>query len=661
MMSSSISDTEDQATSSNAFFHYIPTKIDTDPLAYHSNPESSFYVIKNAQQSSSSFPSANSNTLRAGNARTLFTVIPPMPQDTVARPHTSQQRLLIKGGRVVNDDGTTLADVFIEDGVIKQIGLNLVVPAGTKTVDASDKLVMPGGIDTHTHFELPFMGTRSVDDFLTGTQAAIAGGTTTILDFVIPSKEQSLAEAYTQWRERADAKVCCDYGLHAAITTWNDQVAKDMETLTKEKGINSFKVFMAYKGVFMLQDDEIFQVFAKCRELGAIAMVHAENGSVITELEKEMSVLGITGPEGHLLSRPEKLEAEATNRAITIAEETRCPLYVVHVMSKTAADKVTQARLKGQVVFGEPIAASLGADGSQYFNKCWRHAAAHVMSPPLRDDAETGPYLMDLLANGTLSATGTDHCTFNANQKALGKDDFRKIPNGVNGVEDRLAVIWTKGVETGKLDVNQFVAVTSSNAARIFNIYPKKGRIAVGSDGDCIIWDPKASKTISAATHHQACDFNIFEGLQCQGLPIVTIVAGKIAWENGQLNAVQGSGKYLNTACYAEYVYQKLNKREELRDQKMKEQKIEREPYTGEVIDLSKPQAETKSKDQPIQSSGEPNAASVGFHNRPATRAGGRNQQDSSFTFSGDQWDDRNQRKTTRVQQPPGGQSKGLK
>ncbi|CAF3811699.1 unnamed protein product [Rotaria sordida] len=702
-MSSSLSDVEDQSASTDACFYYIPSTTDNDQIIHNSYPESNFYVIKNTQQLSS-FPSSIMTVSRPGNARTLFTIVPSMPPDTmintnvwkekhesfmnessmsemktetnpstttrarVTVPSTnvkstsekkdkpefvvrtyypdsnaplgvsvskfsknhivsSQQRLLIKGGRVVNDDGTTLADVFVEEGIIKQIGLNLVVPGGTKTIDATGKLVMPGGIDTHTHFELPFMGTKSVDDFLSGTRAAIAGGTTTILDFVIPAKEQSLLEAYAQWRERADAKVCCDYGLHVAITTWNDQVAQDMEKLTKEKGVNSFKVFMAYKGVFMLQDDEIFQVFSKCRELGAIAMVHAENGSVISELEKEMSQLGITGPEGHLLSRPEKLEAEATNRAITIADQTRCPLYVVHVMSKTAADKVTEARLKGQIVFGEPIAASLGIDGSQYFHTCWRHAAAHVMSPPLRNDVTTGPYLMDLLANGTLSATGTDHCTFNANQKALGKDDFRKIPNGVNGVEDRLAVIWTKGVETGKLDVNQFVAVTSSNAARIFNIYPKKGRIAVGSDGDCIIWDPAATKTISASTHHQACDFNIFEGFHCHGLPVVTIVAGKIAYENGQLSAIQGSGKYLETPCFAEYVYQKLYKREQLREQQMKQQKIEREPYTGEVIDINKATSEADSKAKPKgqinTSSGEPTtAATAGFHSRPATRAG---------------------------------------
>ncbi|CAF3367667.1 unnamed protein product [Rotaria sp. Silwood1] len=484
----------------------------------------------------------------------------------------------------------------------------------------------------------------------------------TNVDIVIPTKEQTHLEAYKQWRERADSKVCCDYGLHIGITHWNEQVAKDMEILSKEKGINSFKVFMAYSDNFMLHDDEIFQIFSKCRELGAIAMVHAENGLVIKELEKEILKLGITGPEGHLLSRPEKLEAEATNRAITIAEQSRCPLYVTHVMSKTAADKVQEARLAGQVVFGESNVASLGTDGSQYFNKCWRHAAAHVMSPPLRNDSTTGHYLMDLLANGSLSTTATDHCTFNVNQKALGKDDFRKIPNGTNGIEDRLSVIWTKGVETGKLDINQFVAITSSNAARIFNMYPKKGRIAVGSDGDCLIWDPQATKTISVSTHHQACDFNIFEGFQCHGLPVITIVAGKIAYENGQLHVIQGSGKYIETTCFTDYIYQKLNKREQLREQLIKQQKIEREPYTGEVIDVNKSvsngDSKTSPKNQTIHNNHELPAA--GFHNRPATRAGARNLFDSSFMLSGEQWDDGNLRKTTRVQQPPGGQSKGL-
>ncbi|CAF4455039.1 unnamed protein product [Rotaria socialis] len=479
------------------------------------------------------------------------------------------------------------------------------------------------------------------------------------VDLVIPTKEQTLLEAYKQWRERADAKVCCDYGLHVAITHWNEQVAADMETLAKEQGVNSFKVYMAYSDSFMLHDDEIFQVFAKCREIGAIAMVHAENGLVIKELEKEMLKLGITGPEGHLLSRPEKARnnTEATYRVITIAEQTRCPLYVEHVTSKAAADKVQEARLQGQIVFGASNTASLGTDGSHYFNKCWRHGAIHVMSPPLRDDSTTGPYLMDCLANGSLSTTASDHCTFNGNQKALGKDDFRNIPHGVNGIEDRLSVIWTKGVETGKLDINQFVAVTSTNAARIFNMYPKKGRIAVGSDGDCLIWDSEATKTISASTHHQACDFNIFETFECRGLPVITIVDGKIAYEHGQLNAVQGSGKYIETGCFTDYVYQKLTKREQLRAGILKQQIVERELYTGDVVDVTK-SFSNESKTSPKHANHELPAA--GFHNRPATRAGARNLFDSSFMLSGEQWDDGSVRKTTRVQQPPGGQSKGL-
>ncbi|CAF1101487.1 unnamed protein product [Didymodactylos carnosus] len=280
------------------------------------------------------------------------------------------------------------------------------------------------------------------------------------------------------------------------------------------------------------------------------------------------------------------------------------------------------------------------------------------MSPPLRPDTTTTSYLMDLLANGSLSATGTDHCTFNANQKALGKDDFRKIPNGVNGVEDRLSVIWTKGVNTGKLDENQFVAVTSSNAAKIFNIYPKKGHIGIGSDGDIILWDSQAIKTISATTHHQACDFNIFEGLQCQGLPVVTIVNGKIAFENGQLNVTQGTGKYLETQPHGEYVYQKLKKRDELREELIKQQKIEREPYTGEVFNVSTTSNGNDSKTSPKQSTEQP--AGIGFHNRPPTKAGSRNLFDSSFSLSGDQWDDNQPRTQTRVRQPPGGQTKGL-
>jgi len=488
--------------------------------------------------------------------------------------------LLIKGGKVVNDDQSFHADVYIEDGIIKQVGLDLVIPVGTRVIDAHGKLVMPGGIDTHTHMQMPFMGTVAVDDFYSGTRAALAGGTTMIIDFVIPKKGDSLLEAYDQWRNWADPKVCCDYAFHVAVTWWSDQVKKEMEILTKEKGINSFKSFMAYKDVMMLNDTEQYHMFKSCREFGAIAQVHAENGSLIDEKAKEVVALGITGPEGHALSRPEDVETEATTRAIMLADQTNCPLYIVHVMCRGAADAICAARRAGKVVFGEPIAAGLGTNGSHYTNKCWRHAAAHVMSPPLRDDGKTAEYLMELLANNDLQLTGTDNCTFNANQKALGKDDFRRIPNGVNGVEDRMSIIWDRGVTTGKMDACRFVAVTSTNAAKIFNCYPQKGRIAVGSDADIVIWNGEQKRTISAKTHHQACDFNIFEGMEVHGVPQVVITRGKVVLDGDGLKVTTGAGRFIPTPCFAETVYSKVDIRERLR----KPVGIDREPYTGPVI-----------------------------------------------------------------------------
>ncbi|XP_078711288.1 dihydropyrimidinase-like [Lampetra fluviatilis] len=489
--------------------------------------------------------------------------------------------VVVQGGRVVNAEHSEQADVLIEGGVVRAVGPALRVPPGARLVPAHGRLVLPGGIDPHTHMELPFMGTRAVDDFYHGTRAALAGGTTMIVDFVLGARGISLLDAFCTWRGWADPNVCCDYSLHVGVTWWSEQVSEEMGVLVRSEGVNSFKAFMAYREAFMLRDPELFSVFRRCKELGAIAQVHAENGDLIAEGEKEMLERGITGPEGHELCRPEVVEAEATNRAITIAGRARCPLYVVHVMSKAAADVIARARRAGQVVFGEPIAAGLGTDGTHYWHRDWRHAAAYVMGPPLRPDPTTPGYLMDLLANDDLSTTGTDNCTFNACQKAMGKDDFTKIPNGVNGVEDRMSVIWERGVHSGKMDENRFVAVTSTNAAKIFNLHPRKGRIAPGCDADLVVWDPNATRTISARTHHQAVDFNIFEGMECHGVADVTISRGRVVWEGGVLAPdLRGTGRYVPRAAFPDYAYQRIR----AQDQVNQPRAVEREPYQGPVL-----------------------------------------------------------------------------
>ncbi|KYQ88758.1 dihydropyrimidinase [Tieghemostelium lacteum] len=494
--------------------------------------------------------------------------------------------MLIKNGIITNDDRQFKSDVLIENGKVKEIGLNLQVPVDTEIIDAEGSLLIPGGIDPHTHFQLPFMGTVAVDDFDIGTKASIAGGTTFIIDFVIPTKGQSLIAAYDQWRKWADEKVNCDYSLHVAITWWSEQVSKEMEILVKERGVNSFKVFMAYKNSFMINDEEMYQVFKRCKELGALAQVHAENGDLVHEGQKKVLEMGITGPEGHELSRPEECEAEATNRAITIANRVNTPVYIVHVMSKGAAEVIVKHKKEGKKVYGEPIAAGLGVDGTHMWNKDWRHAAAYVMGPPIRPDPQTKEILMDYLASGDLSCVGTDNCTFCADQKAMGKDDFTKIPNGVNGVEDRMSIVWDKGVNTGKLTPCEFVRATSTAAAKIFNVYPQKGRIDVGSDADIVIWDPKKTKTISKETHHHACDFNIFEGMNVTGIAVTTIVKGKVVWSNNTLSTVKGSGKFVPRLPFGS-VFDGITQRDQVRNELLR--KVEREPYTGKVF-----QPETK-------------------------------------------------------------------
>jgi len=465
--------------------------------------------------------------------------------------------ILIKNGTIATAEESYEADIYCENGKIKEIGKNLKVEA-EKIIDAAGQYVIPGGIDPHTHMELPFMGTVASEDFFTGTSAGAAGGTTMIIDFVIPSPKENLLEAYKKWRGWAE-KAATDYSFHVAVTWWDESVYNDMGTLVKEHGVNSFKHFMAYKNAIMAPDETLVNSFSRCLELGAMPTVHAENGELVYHLQKTIMEKGITGPEGHPLSRPTFVEGEATNRAIKIAEAIKVPLYVVHVSCKDSLDAVTRARSEGLRVYGECLAGHLEIDDSVYRNKDWGFAAAHVMSPPFRPKGNQEA-LWKGLQSGNLQTTATDHCAFCADQKAMGKDDFTKIPNGTAGIEDRMSILWDSGVNTGKLTVNEFVAVSSTNAAKIFNIYPRKGALQVGSDADIVVWDPDGTRTISAKTHHQNIDFNIFEGRTVKGIPSHTISNGKVVWENGKLSTVKGAGKYIDRPPFNSY-YDAVKKR----------------------------------------------------------------------------------------------------
>jgi dihydropyrimidinase len=463
--------------------------------------------------------------------------------------------LIIKNGTIVTANDQFVADVYCEGGLIKAIGKDLQAPSTAQKVDASGQYVFPGGIDAHTHMELPFMGTTSSDDFFTGTAAGVAGGTTTIIDFIIPNRNQNLLEARDFWMNNAK-KAVADYAFHMAVTWFSDQVKKDMEHVFRHDGIQSFKIFMAYRGAIGVDDVELVQVLDTAHQLGALVTSHCEHGDAVVALQKRLFDRGHTGPLAHPASRPSYLEGEATNRVIQLARvasdgrnghlakaSDAQPVYIVHLTAKESMDAVYRARQEGQKVLVETCPQYLLLDDGVYAKPDFE-GAAYVMSPPIRPTGHQ-EYLWHALSNGAIQHVATDHCPFTQQQKSAGKDDFRKIPNGAAGVENRLGLMYTYGVAAGRISLQQFVDVTSTQAAKIFNLYPRKGAIAVGSDADLVVYDPKGTSKISAKTHHQRVDRNIFEGFELKGKVSTTVVNGKVQWQDGDLRVERGAGRYL--------------------------------------------------------------------------------------------------------------------
>ena len=452
--------------------------------------------------------------------------------------------LLLKNGRIVTEADDFVGDILIVDGKIQAIGSGLEKPdSAMRVIDATGLQIFPGGIDPHVHMELPLSDTVSSDDFESGTRAALAGGTTTIIDFVTPEREESLLEALNERKALACHSVC-DYSLHMSITSWNSHIPDEMHACVMEEGIPSFKTYLAYKETIGLDDDDLIRVMDTAAKLGALILAHCENGDAISYLRKKLLFEGKTDPKYHAKSRPPEVEREAVVRATTLAGIAGAALYVVHVSTEEGAEEIARARARGWRVFGETCPHYLLLDETAYHRPA-REAAAYIMSPPLRPP-EHKKALWHALNRGVLQTVGTDHCPFNLRgQKDRDLSDFTRIPNGVAGVEHRLELLYTYGVLAGEISLQQFVAITATNPAKIFGLYPRKGIIAVGSDADLVLWNPEIKEVLSAKTHHQRCDTIPYEGFKIQGKPEMVIANGKIAVENGDIKAKRGDGKFL--------------------------------------------------------------------------------------------------------------------
>ncbi len=454
-------------------------------------------------------------------------------------------RTLIKNGHIVTAVDSYIADILIDGEVVAMIGkdLSAIVGQVDKMIDATGKLVIPGGIDPHTHMDLPFGGTSSSDDFETGTRAAAFGGTTTIIDFAVQSKGQALNEALDVWFAKAQGKAVADYGFHMICTDLPDERLPELKGLI-DQGISSFKLFMAYPGVFLVDDGVIFKAMTAAGENGGLICMHAENGVIIDVLVKRALAAGHTAPKYHALTRPTKAEAEGVHRAIAIAEMANSPVYIVHLSCYDALKEVQNARDLGLPAYAETCPQYLFLDYS-YYEQPGFEGAKYVMTPPLRGK-ENQELLWRGLRSNDLQVISTDHCPFcMKEQKEMGIDDFSKIPNGGPGVEHRMSLIYNGGVAQGRINLNRFVELTSTAAAKIFGLFPRKGTIAVGSDADIVIFDPNREQTISAATHHMRVDYSAYEGWKIKGVTEVVLSRGNVIVENGEWKGKAGAGQFL--------------------------------------------------------------------------------------------------------------------
>jgi len=451
--------------------------------------------------------------------------------------------ILIKNGTVVTAESTFAADVLLEGGTIKEVRPGIPADAVHEVLDATGMLLLPGGIDAHTHLDMPFGGTTSSDDFETGTRAAAIGGTTTLVDFAIQARGTKMRDALDTWWKKAESKACIDYGLHMIVTDLPEAGLEDMDDMVRE-GVASFKLFMAYPNVLMVDDATIFRALQQTSKNGALICMHAENGSVIDVIVRQALAEGKTAPIYHALTRPTLAEAEAVHRAIALAEMAGVPIYIVHLSSEDALNQVREARDRGLPAFAEtcPQYLLLSIDEMK---RPGFEGAKYVFTPPLREKQNL-PKLWEGLKSDNLQVVSTDHCPFCfEDQKALGKDDFTKIPNGGPGIENRLQLLHHHGVGAGKITLNRFVEIVSTAPARIFGMYPKKGAIAPGSDADIVVWDPNAEHVISAKTHHMRVDYSMFEGFKVIGNARQVFSRGELIVEKGQYVGRAGRGQYL--------------------------------------------------------------------------------------------------------------------